>query len=107
MEHILSYHHTSHAICVIAAPTLYSYLRYLNHFPMLSLVERSEIMVESIRTEFGDASGVTSHDLQYPWPPRIVNEFDCIVMDPPWYQNYYELFLLAGTPKFRQLVLTV
>jgi hypothetical protein len=97
VEHILSYHHTNHSIGVIAAPTLYSFLRYLNHFPMLSLIERSEIMVESIRTEFGDASGVMCHDLQYPWPSRIMNEFDCIVMDPPWYQNYYELFLLRAT----------
>ncbi len=97
VTHILKYHKINHSICVISAPTVYAYLRTLNIFPSLSLVERSEDTVECIRHYFGDASGVCSHDLQYPWPARFIGEFDCIIMDPPWYQDYYELFLLRAT----------
>lgn len=97
VTHLLAYHNINHSICVISAPTVYAYLRLLNSFPLLTLVERSEDTVESIRDSFGDAAGVRSHDLQYPWPPGFIGEFDCVIMDPPWYQDYYELFLLRAT----------
>jgi hypothetical protein len=97
VTHVLQYHDREHAVCIIAVPTVYAYLRLLNVFPLLSLVERSEDTVESIRKYFGDASGVVSHDLQYPWTARSRGDFDCIIMDPPWYQDYYELFMLRAT----------
>ncbi len=47
--------------------------------------------------ELFDDAMVYDHDLQYPWKISMVEDFDCIIMDPPWYQDYYELFLLRAT----------
>jgi len=95
VEHLLRYHVREESICVISAPTIYGYLRYMNYYPNITLIERSERTVESIRSHFGDASHVRKHDLQYPWPGHIsvLEDFSCIVMDPPWYLDYFEIFL--------------
>ncbi len=95
VEHILRYHKKEDSICVIAAPTVYVYLRFLDYFHSISLIERSMDTVDSIRQLIGDSYGVCSHDLQYPWT-RFIGEFNCIIMDPPWYQDYYELFFLRA-----------
>lgn len=97
VSHIARYHDKSDAICVVAAPTVYAFLRCLDHFGDIALVERSEETVDTIRQFFHDSHNVSSHDLQYPWPPRFIGEFRGIIMDPPWYQDYYELFLLRST----------
>ena len=49
-------------------------------------------MIEKIENNFPGHWGIRQHDLQYPMedPPEL---FSCIVADPPWYQDYYELFL--------------
>lgn len=102
-KYLFIYHDASHAICVISAPIAYVYLRKTGLFPSISLVERSEYTVDMINKEFGDRGAIFSHDLQFPWPPnRPLGEFDCIIMDPPWYQDYYELFLLRASDILKQ-----
>jgi dGTPase len=95
VEHLLRYHEPADSICVIAAPTVYAFLRHLDYFTHIALVERSENTVQVVQNAFGSIS-VCSWDLQRPWPPHFVSEFDCILMDPPWYQDYYELFILRA-----------
>lgn len=96
-EHVVQYQKREDPVCVIAAPTIYAYLRFLGFFERLELVERSEDTVDTIRSFFGDSAGICSHDLQYPWPAWFVREFKSIIMDPPWYQDYYELFISRAT----------
>ena len=92
-EHIKQYHKPEEPICILAAPTLYVYLHEYGYFTKLSLVERSKNTVEAIKKILGTTSGIQTHDIQRPWPQHLLGDFSCVVMDLPWYQDYYELFL--------------
>jgi len=95
-EYLLSYHDDDDNICIIAAPSLFVYLQSMDYFNEIILIERSKQMNEKIRHIFPGFFGIKTHDLQYPFKgdlSRLENYFSCIIADPPWYQDYYELFL--------------
>ena len=92
VQHMLKYYSPGDEVLLIAAPTVYVYLRALACFERLSLIERSADTVAAIRSVFGESAGVHTHDLQQPWPLHLRSEVSCVLMDPPWYQDYFELF---------------
>lgn len=95
-EYLLSYHDDDDNVCIIAAPSLFVYLQSMEYFKEIILIERSKRMNEKIRNIFPGYLGIETHDLQYPFTGslgRLEDYFSCIIADPPWYQDYYELFL--------------
>lgn len=92
VEYLLTYHSSNDNVCIIAAPSIFVYLNFIKYFDKIILIERSEIMIEKIKDIFPGQFGIITHDLQYPLTTPI-ETFSCIIADPPWYQDYYELFL--------------
>ena len=85
-EYLLSYHDDDDKVCVIAAPSLFVYLKSMEYFKDIILIERSERMTEKIRGIFPGFLGVRTHDLQYPFKDTMIDiqedYFSCIIADP-------------------------
>ena len=96
-EKVFAHHDPTDRVCVIAAPTVFVYLTLTGYFEHITLYERSHVTINWIRGAFPGIAGVYQHDLQHPWPLDLLPQrevlFDCVIADPPWYQDYYELFL--------------
>ncbi len=93
VRYILTYHSDNDNVCIIAAPSIFVYLNFIDYFNKIILIERSHKMIEKINDIFPGHWGIKQHDLQYPMDNTIPKPFSCIIADPPWYQDYYELFL--------------
>jgi len=48
------------------------------------------------------ANAVSRYDVGDELPPDCVGAFDIVVMDPPWYEEYYGWFLLRGHQLLRE-----
>jgi hypothetical protein len=96
-RYLIEHHSYKDRVCVMAAPLIYIYLHILDYFEHIVLIERNLHTIEKIKDHFPEITNVISHDLQYPIRPLFSGspegEYSCIIADPPWYQDYYELFL--------------
>ncbi len=87
-----SYARGSSTIALLGAPSLYPLL--IKRDTRTTLIDKSETLVKDLKSS-GFSKGLMVHDLFLEYP-KLNNRFDVIIADPPWYNEFYEAFLLRA-----------
>ena len=58
----------------------------------ISIIDKNEDLLASIRKRFKKCS-IIVHDLQNELGNEVKEQYEIIIMDPPWYIDYYRLFI--------------
>lgn len=58
----------------------------------VSIIDKNEDLLVSIKERFRKCT-IIIHDLQNELPNEMKEQFEIIIMDPPWYIDYYRLFI--------------
>lgn len=82
-------------ICFLGAPLIGAFCRYAGIVNEICIIDKSAPTLATIHATTKPTPGLTliNHDLQYPLPEEILGKFDLVFLDPPWYVDYYKLFL--------------
>jgi len=86
-------------MCFLGAPLIGVFCHYLGVGNEICIVDKSAPSLEIINKHSGSIQNLhlIHHDLQYPLPEELLNRFDIVFLDPPWYTEYYKLFLSRAT----------
>lgn len=82
-------------VCYLGCPTL-AIFHTLNSAEMgkkWTLIDKGHYAIEKwIENGIIDKDRITTCDLRRPLPNDLLNIFDVVIMDPPWYEDYYTIF---------------
>lgn len=82
-------------MCFLGAPLIGAFCHCLRVGNEICIVDKSVPSLEVI-SKYADRAknlNLVHHDLQHPLPDELLNRFDIVFLDPPWYVEYYKLFL--------------
>jgi len=84
------------SICCLGTPTIAIEL-ILNGYSNVTLLDINEPIVKIIEKEFLDTKiKCQTYNALFEIPDSLQSHFDIVIIDPPWYLDYYELFILRS-----------
>lgn len=83
-------------ICCLGTPTIAIELIYRG-YPNITLLDINEPIINTIKTGFRNKNpNCRAYNVLDNLPEELKSCFDMVIIDPPWYLDYYELFLFRS-----------
>lgn len=92
VDYILNTENKKINICCLGTPTIALELINRGHF--VTLLDINNPLIDCIKKIYDETKiECITYDAQKNIPQRLINKFDIILINPPWYLDYYELFI--------------
>ncbi len=91
----VKFHGEGHNVCYLGCPSLAVYHRPVVDTSVASwmLLDKGHFGVTKWISENSiDNNCYKQYDVSFPIPQELTHKFDLVIMDPPWYEEYYKLF---------------
>lgn len=83
-------------LCFLGSPLVGAFCHCMQVGNEICIVDISAPTLRAIEVgsiNFGAELHLVHHDLQHPLPKVLLHNFDLVFLDPPWYVDYYQLFI--------------
>ncbi|MGB7290955.1 MAG: class I SAM-dependent methyltransferase [Thermodesulfobacteriota bacterium] len=100
IQGILNETNRNDSILLLGTPTLYVHLCQLNLERKIVLVEGNSPIVSGLQ-QFSDNRYKLIEGDVFTVSPKKLGQYDCVVMDPPWYYDQFHSFTWLGSKVLR------